>query len=72
VNEAVQKCACRDDERVALIYVAVLHRNAGNAAIAIENASLYRSLQRKVEEYERLKEVNRKIVFCTLRNFSPP
>jgi hypothetical protein len=31
-------------------------------AIAIENASLYRSLQRKVEEYERLKEFSENIV----------
>jgi two-component system, NtrC family, sensor kinase len=30
--------------------------------IAIENASLYRSLQRKVEEYERLKEFSENIV----------
>jgi len=31
-------------------------------AIAIENASLYRSLQRKVDEYERLKEFSENIV----------
>ena len=35
---------------------------AGYLAIAIENASLYRSLQRKVEEYERLKEFSENIV----------
>jgi signal transduction histidine kinase len=35
---------------------------AGYVAIAIENASLYRSLQRKVEEYERLKEFSENIV----------
>ena len=34
----------------------------GYVAIAIENASLYRSLQRKVEEYERLKEFSENIV----------
>ena len=32
------------------------------SAIAIENATLYRSLQRKVEEYERLKEFSENIV----------
>jgi hypothetical protein len=31
-------------------------------AIAIENATLYRSLQRKVQEYERLKEFSENIV----------
>ena len=30
--------------------------------MAIENATLYRSLQRKVEEYERLKEFSENIV----------
>ncbi|MBM3774777.1 MAG: histidine kinase, partial [Acidobacteria bacterium] len=35
---------------------------SGYVAIAIENASLYRSLQRKVEEYERLKEYSENIV----------
>jgi len=35
---------------------------AGYLAIAIENASLYRSLERKVEEYERLKEFSENIV----------
>jgi two-component system NtrC family sensor kinase len=34
----------------------------GSVGIAIENASLYRSLQRKVEEYERLKEFSENIV----------
>jgi signal transduction histidine kinase len=34
----------------------------GYVAIAIENATLYRSLQRKVEEYERLKEFSENIV----------
>jgi signal transduction histidine kinase/GAF domain-containing protein len=35
---------------------------AGYVAIAIENTSLYHSLQRKVEEYERLKEFSENIV----------
>ncbi len=35
---------------------------AGYVGIAIENATLYRSLQRKVEEYERLKEFSENIV----------
>ncbi len=35
---------------------------AGYVGIAIENASLYRSLQRKVDEYERLKEFSENIV----------
>ena len=35
---------------------------AGNVGIAVENARLYRSLQRKVEEYERLKEFSENIV----------
>jgi signal transduction histidine kinase len=35
---------------------------AGYVSIAIENARLYRSLQRKVEEYERLKEFSENIV----------
>ena len=34
----------------------------GYVGIAIENAGLYRSLQRKVEEYERLKEFSENIV----------
>jgi two-component system, NtrC family, sensor kinase len=34
----------------------------GYVGIAIENASLYRSLQRKVDEYERLKEFSENIV----------
>jgi nitrogen-specific signal transduction histidine kinase len=34
----------------------------GYVGIAIENATLYRSLQRKVEEYERLKEFSENIV----------
>ncbi len=35
---------------------------AGYVGIAVENAALYRSLQRKVEEYERLKEFSENIV----------
>jgi len=35
---------------------------SGYVGIALENASLYRSLQRKVEEYERLKEFSENIV----------
>jgi signal transduction histidine kinase len=35
---------------------------AGSVGIAIENAGLYRSLQRKVAEYERLKEFSENIV----------
>jgi signal transduction histidine kinase len=35
---------------------------AGSVGIAIENSTLYRSLQRKVEEYERLKEFSENIV----------
>ena len=35
---------------------------SGNVGIAIENARLYRSLQRKVEEYERLKDFSENIV----------
>ena len=35
---------------------------SGSISIAIENARLYRSLQRKVDEYERLKEFSENIV----------
>ena len=35
---------------------------SGSVSIAIENARLYRSLQRKVDEYERLKEFSENIV----------
>jgi signal transduction histidine kinase len=42
--------------------VELLATLAGYLGIAIENATLYRSLQRKVEEYERLKEFSENIV----------
>ncbi len=42
--------------------VELLTTLAGYVSIAVENARLYRSLQRKVEEYERLKEFSENIV----------
>lgn len=42
--------------------VELLTTLSGSVSIAIENARLYRSLQRKVEEYERLKEFSENIV----------
>ncbi|HUA20897.1 MAG TPA: ATP-binding protein [Bryobacteraceae bacterium] len=42
--------------------VELLTTLAGYVSIAIENARLYRSLQHKVEEYERLKEFSENIV----------
>ena len=40
----------------------LLLRSAGYVGIAIENANLYQALQRKVDEYERLKEFSENIV----------
>jgi two-component system, NtrC family, sensor kinase len=42
--------------------VELLATLAGYVSIAVENARLYRSLQRKVDEYERLKEFSENIV----------
>ena len=42
--------------------VELLQTLSGYVGIAIENARLYRSLERKVEEYERLKEFSENIV----------
>jgi two-component system, NtrC family, sensor kinase len=51
-----------DGEYLSSVDVEILLTLTGYVAIAIENASLYRSLQRKVEENERLKEFNENIV----------
>jgi signal transduction histidine kinase len=51
-----------DGEYLSSVDVELLLTQTGYIAIAIENASLYRSLQRKVEEYERLKEFSENIV----------
>ena len=42
--------------------IELLQTLSGYVGIAIENAKLYSSLQRKVEEYERLKEFSENIV----------
>ena len=51
-----------DGEYLSSVDVELLLTQTGYVAIAIENASLYRSLQSKVEEYERLKEFSENIV----------
>jgi len=51
-----------DGDYLSSVDVELLITLTGYVAIAIENASLYRSLQRKVEEYERLKEFSENIV----------
>ena len=45
--------------------VELLESLAGYVGIAIQNASLYASLQRKIEQFERLKEFNENIVEST-------
>jgi hypothetical protein len=51
-----------DGDFLSSVDVELLITLTGYVAIAIENATLYRSLQRKVEEYERLKEFSENIV----------
>jgi signal transduction histidine kinase len=51
-----------DGEYLSSVDVELMVTLAGYVAIAIENATLYRSLQLKVDEYERLKEFSENIV----------
>jgi signal transduction histidine kinase len=51
-----------DGEYLSSVDLELMITLAGYVAIAIENATLYRSLQLKVEEYERLKEFSENIV----------
>ena len=50
------------DDFLSSVDVELLITLAGSVGIAIENAGLYRSLQQKVAEYERLKEFSENIV----------
>jgi signal transduction histidine kinase len=51
-----------DGDFLSSVDVELLVMVAGYVGIAIENASLYQSLQQKVEQYERLKEFSENIV----------